>query len=69
MLFVQQWRLKDEKAAEQVKKYLASLDQLELDTTQSLDLDLEKDRSAPYQNQNFVKPLTLSAGKDESLCK
>ena len=69
MLFVQQRWLKDEKVVEQVRKDLASLDQLELDTTQPLDLDLEKDRSVPYPNQNFVKPLTLSPGKDDALCK
>ena len=66
MLFVQQRWLKGEKVVGQVKKDLASLDQLELDTTQSLDLDLEKDRSTPYQNQT-CNPLTLSAGKDEAL--
>ena len=32
--FVQQWWVKDEKAAEQIQRYLASLDQLGLDTTQ-----------------------------------
>ena len=61
--------MKDEKATEQVKKYLASLDQLELDTTQPLDLDLEKDRSISLSKSKLVKLLTLSVGKDEALCK